>query len=72
MSAHENPFAFPLAVPGDCMVQPTDGMTLRDWFAGKALNGMMASEAGVDPYSAEWVSERAYLVADAMLAERLK
>jgi len=54
------------------MVQPTDGMTLRDWFAGKALNGMMASEAGVDPYSAEWVSERAYLVADAMLAERLK
>ena len=49
--------------------QPTNGMTLRDWFAGQAL----ASDAS--PHNAWPNDERAdwcYLMADAMLAEREK
>jgi len=44
------------------------GMTLRDWFAGQALNGMLAD----DCTACTWAkfSERAYACADAMIAER--
>jgi hypothetical protein len=56
------------------------GMTLRDWFAGQALAGVMASphiadHAGTNKTDAEFVSGlamRSYMLADAMLAERLK
>ena len=44
------------------------GMTLRDWFAGNAMQGMCASPA------AEWTwkarAESAYRMADAMLEAR--
>jgi hypothetical protein len=43
------------------------GMTLRDYFAGQALAGMMSSTDACDP---EAVASRAYVVADAMLEER--
>ncbi len=68
MSKPENPFAFPLAVPGDCMVQPTDGMTLRDWFAGQAIIGLDAAISG----SPQNFAAQCYELADAMLAERAK
>jgi len=45
------------------------GMTLRDWFAGQALAGVLANSN--DDYSeppAKW----AYAIADAMIAERNK
>ena len=47
------------------------GMTLRDWFAGQALMGLMASRNPTSPRfhpldDAEYV----YAVADAMLAAR--
>jgi hypothetical protein len=56
------------------------GMSLRDWFAGQALAGAMASphivdHAGINKTDAEFVSGlavRAYMLADAMLAERSK
>ena len=46
------------------------GMTLRDWFAGQALNGWVARERtdGVPKYAAEYV----YQLADAMIVEREK
>jgi hypothetical protein len=48
-------------------------MTLRDWFAGQALSGWLAScpdEQGViDPSG---LSAFAYRVADAMMRERAK
>jgi hypothetical protein len=44
-----------------------DGMTLRDYFAGQALAGIMAATTVCDP---EAVASRAYVVADAMLKER--
>lgn len=51
-------------------IGPQDGMTLRDWFAGQALAGVLNwSEAFYNPsHAVEW----AYGLADAMLAERKK
>lgn len=51
-----------------------DGRTLRDWFAGQALTGLM-SDAGLRPASTsefEHMARRLFQVADAMLAERDK
>jgi len=42
------------------------GMTLRDWFAGQALAGLLAK----DWYSATRAAEGAYGIADAMLKMR--
>lgn len=45
------------------------GMTLRDYFAAKALQGILAGHSDNTPdVSAEW----AYKYADAMLAQRNK
>jgi hypothetical protein len=58
----DNPPAFPLA-------QIQFPVSLRDWFAGQALAGIMAG--GTDTSNAvEWAPEEAYAVADAMLAAR--
>jgi hypothetical protein len=54
----------------------TYGMTLRDWFAGKALAGMAASGFWAENVQANRpdymtaVAESAYAVADAMLKAR--
>lgn len=60
----------PVAVP--------EGMTLRDWFAGQALAGMMAypGDARYGSWNnnapVEEAAAQAYRHADAMLAERAK
>ncbi len=49
------------------------GMTLRDWFAGQALVGLLASGVAAERgQSSEDVAGAAYANADAMLAERAK
>lgn len=82
MKAPENPFAFPSPDDG----RPSDGygMLLRDWFAGQALAGFLASEdlksknaivSMADKAGVDMASVRAaivYAIADAMLAERAK
>lgn len=51
----------------------TETETPRDKFAMAALTGMLANETSTDGYySSEGAAERAYKVADAMLAERAK
>lgn len=55
--------------------QAREGMTLRDWFAGLALQGYLAgrnSHRAENPYNfeARQASESCYLYADAMLAVR--
>ena len=64
--------AFPLAGDEDFFRQ--DGMTLRDYFAAKAMQGMLAhaqqdyspmSDSGIDN-----VATDAYKIADAMLLSR--
>ena len=47
------------------------GMTLRDWFAGQALTGMLTNPMYDDNHSAN-VAQQAYMQADAMLLEREK
>lgn len=48
------------------------GMSIRDWFAGQALVGWMASFDPDDAVKASDCAELAYELADAMLAERDK
>jgi hypothetical protein len=48
-------------------------MTLRDWFAGQALAGLIArSEHPGSMGEPKEISNDAYRIADAMLAERAK
>ena len=70
----------PLAFPGGPQANP--GMTLRDWFAGQVIVGMMANDGLLgdiiglaESKGAARVlvaSKLAYEMADAMLAEREK
>jgi len=46
------------------------GMSLRDWFAGMALGGLCSATQGLGDFENRSVTERAYALADAMLAER--
>ena len=46
-------------------------ITLRDHFAGLAMQGLLTAEI-VGDYSNEHVAEIAYVIADAMLKERAK
>jgi hypothetical protein len=50
-----------------------DGMDLRDWFAGLAMQGLIASPRGTPDGSnatTEYYAKCAYLMADAMLKAR--
>ena len=66
------------AFPVECNIEngfrDDTGMTLRDWFAGQALMGLMASERATDDaqYQPDVAADRAYRMADAMLAEKFK
>jgi hypothetical protein len=68
----KNEPAFPSGlVPEEHWQRPvTNGMTLRDYFAGQALVGVLAPARG-DWYFDE-VAETCFAQADAMLAEREK
>jgi len=46
-------------------------MTMRDHYAGLAMQGLLTAEV-VGEYSNEHVADIAYLIADAMLKERIK
>lgn len=50
----------------------TEGMTLRDYFAGQALAGLCANNDGLIPicHYPDKMSQLAYAAADAMLAVR--
>ena len=65
--------AFPyssLAPEGPTVYKDNEGMSLRDWFAGQGLAGVLVHEQAF--LSPERVAEWAYQYADAMLAERAK
>jgi hypothetical protein len=47
------------------------GMTLRDWFAGQYMAGVLGGEAGSHLRS-DTLARDAYAYADAMIAERNK
>jgi len=57
--------AFPFSPSDNSTIKPQQGMTLRDYFAAKAM------QAFIKKYSHEGdVSRNAYIVADAMLKAR--
>jgi hypothetical protein len=70
MSKPENPPAF----PRDHRWQGNNGMTLRDWFAGQALVGVLAGNDLSRAPTFDWdvMAKGAYGLADAMLVEREK
>ena len=49
--------------------EPQQGMLLRDWFAGKALQGICASGPDAD-LSDDFLAREAYNLADAMMKAR--
>ncbi|CAB4132278.1 hypothetical protein UFOVP259_12 [uncultured Caudovirales phage] len=55
-----NPPAFPDGLGNQ-------GMSLRDYFAAKAMQGMMVD---VDKPNCDYIAETAYAIADAMLKAR--
>lgn len=77
MSADGGP-AFPIIVPTETAEEHI-GMSLRDYFAAAAMQGMLAStymNMERQPESGSWTSEsrsaQAYEIADAMLKQRAK
>lgn len=48
------------------------GMSLRDYFAGEALKGILSSQQHTEEFSHTYRAELAYGQADAMLAARQK
>ena len=50
-------------------VSTKQGMTLRDYFAAKAMTGLLTAEI-VGEYSNEHVAEISYRIADAMMKAR--
>ena len=64
------------AFPRDHATDGHNGMDLRDYFAAKAMQGMLAghfARYGHDNYwNRDAIAEEAYGVAEAMMAEKLK
>lgn len=59
-------FAYPSTPDADAC-----GMSLRDWFAGQALAGMLSNDGGDDGYwQPNAAAERSYKMADALIAAR--
>ena len=48
---------------------PQNGMTLRDYFAAKAMQGMLSENSGIR-YPTDELAKFAYAVADAMIKAR--
>lgn len=77
MSDKDGGPAFP--IPGLHADPDFNGMTLRDYFAAKAISGALSTATGLesvddDTLRAAFASgaKHAYMLADAMLAERAK
>ena len=74
MAGSHNPPAFPLAVPSDVLIEPAEGMSQRDWFAGQALVGVCQEYLHRNGFHGDTMFSNlachAYRIADAMLAER--
>lgn len=58
----------PEAFPADTVKEDYSGMTLRDYFAAKAITGAIFKNANAGSQSE--LAKRAYEIADAMLNQR--
>jgi hypothetical protein len=64
-----NPPAFPIVIDLGDGVKYQTGMTLRDYFAAKAMSGMMVD---VEQPVCAYIAKQSYAMADAMLIQRNK
>jgi len=65
--------AFPVPLnPGQGWqgMSPCDGMTLRDYFAAKAMQGLLANQHPYQASDEHLFARAAYVLADAMLKAR--
>lgn len=65
--------AFPQALSMEEDYPGSSGMSLRDWFAGQALAGVLANLSQMDKVARNDIARQArdcYLMADAMLKAR--
>ena len=63
------------AFPNNFTIEKYQGMTLRDYFAAKAMQGMLANpklQEQILKAGQSWIEESAWAVADAMIKERSK
>jgi len=58
------------AFPGATYDGPFAGMSLRDFFAAKAMQGLVANDIDCSPEQVPHIVASAYVMADAMLKER--
>ena len=80
MSAYNGGPAFPVLKRLDSpsheyMADSTDGISMRDYFAAKAIGGLATSQDSNGTWrygSSSDIAEEAYSIADAMIAERNK
>ena len=61
--------AFPTTKPLDSWGDPNAGMDLRDYFAAKAMQGLVSTTKD-EEWLADETAEIAYVVADAMMKAR--
>lgn len=57
------------AFPHSRLGSDCDGMSLRDYFAAKAMQGVLMNPGGLDMHDPE-IAEAAYEMADSMLRAR--
>lgn len=62
--------AFPTTKPLDSWGDPHQGMTLRDYFAAKVVQGMLASGNLTKLVKDDELAEAGYTIADAILKAR--
>lgn len=63
----------PLGTDGLPVMEMAPGMSLRDWFAGMAMQGLLAQQAADWNFGAGWnkeVVQLAWRISDDMLAAR--
>ena len=65
-----NPSAFPVHAKYDEETVLNEGMTLRDYFAAKAMQGMLAACTGWSDAYQERMAMTSYKMADEMLKRR--
>lgn len=75
MTDNSGGYAFPQSETLGSVSHSTGGLTLRDYFAGQALSGLLANpnyEGQAFSYRAGSIEADSYYIADAMLKAREK
>lgn len=62
--------AFPISINLEQRVEWHEGMSLRDWFAGNAMQSLLI--AAKTSRDVDLIANAAYAMADSMIAERIK